>query len=151
MTPEELGISLEPETGSEDRTPIPKGHYPLTVEALSPQEIKGNIGLLTSGMFRVAEGPYAGYVIFKNFILKHASIDAVRVGKSQLRSLYLAAGVDPRSDFEDLLGSTVMAAVDIKPACGGYPAQNVIRRFYPMPTAAGTKPDAGEDIKGVVF
>ena len=73
----------------DDRTPINVGMYHSEIEANIVKEMKANDGTLICGKFRIDGPSYAGYVLYKNFLIESKMHpDAAGAYSRQVRMLW---------------------------------------------------------------
>ena len=84
--------------------------------------------------------------MFQNFNIYNRNSEAERIGRSQLKALAIAVGLDTLRDTDELIGRTVAARVSIeKDKSGRYDDQNRLSKYKPAdaPAAAPTMPAEG--------
>jgi len=126
----------------QDFTPLPKGDYTLQVAKTALKPTKDGRGQYINVEFTVLGPKYQGRKLFTNFNVLNSSAEATRIGRQQLKSLILSAGVPAEqvTDTEQLIGMTCGARVDTEEN-EQYGAQNRIKRFM--------KPEAVSQASGL--
>jgi hypothetical protein len=78
------------------------------------------------------EGKYEGRMIFPNLNIVNASDVAVRIGKSDLKKICAAVGLDPSvelEDTEDLHNIPHMIKLTVKAANSNWPEKNEVKDY----------------------
>ena len=130
-----------------DRTPINVGMYRSEIEENIGKETKAKDGTLIAGRFRI-EGPsYAGYVLYKNFLVESKTHPgAAYYGRMDYLALLEALGLPSDCDTDDLVGRHVYIDVDIDAS-----GQNIIKGFAKSEEAEETTKDDSDDVNDIPF
>ena len=130
-----------------DRTPINVGMYRSEIEENIGKETKAKDGTLIAGRFRI-EGPsYAGYVLYKNFLVESKTHPgAAYYGRRDYLALLEALGFPSDCDTDDLVGRHVYIDVDIDAS-----GQNIIKGFAKAEEAEETTKDDSDDVNDIPF
>lgn len=112
---------------------VPKGKYPMVVEAAEVHRTKNNEGSYLALTFVVINGPSVRKKVFENFNIQNRNDEAVRIGLGRLKNLMEAAGATSFaiSDTSQLRGLAVTGEVGIRSE-EGFDDRNVIRSFLPL-------------------
>jgi hypothetical protein len=133
-------LNIERDTEAEDAGGgdfdlVPNGWYTAEVREASYVETKKSKeagtgdGFYVKLMWSVTEGAHKGRVLFATLNVKNANPKAATIGKSQLRQLEKAMGLQPIDDTDELEGKPVSIKVRTKAAENGYPAGNEVCGF----------------------
>lgn len=114
-----------------DFEPIPANLYMLEITKSEVKDTKAKTGKRLNFQAKVIEGKYKGRIIFIGLNLVNPNPEAVKISQRELSSLCQACGVDAIEDSTELHGIPFGAKVGIKPASGGFEAQNVIKKYFP--------------------
>jgi hypothetical protein len=109
--------------------PIPEGEYVLkALDAEEKPTAKGD-GSYIKAKFEVAQGEYAGRLLWQNFNINNPSEKAQRIARQQMVAWATACGKPDADDTDKLLEKKFRAAVAIEPGSGGYKPSNKIKAF----------------------
>lgn len=88
----------------DSKAPAPPGTYNCEITKTLIKENSRKNGHYVQVQFRVLDGTQKGKTLFNNYnIVHHTSPDAERIGRSQLKSLAIAAGCPQFSNNTDVL------------------------------------------------
>lgn len=131
-------------------SPIPAGEYVFQLTGAELKQTKDGSGQYIKGEFTVVAPSYQGRKVFQNFNIYNRNSEAERIGRSQLKALAIAVGLDTLRDTDELIGRTVAARVSIeKDKSGRYDDQNRLSKYKPAdvpaanPMAAQMPSDGG--------
>ena len=111
----------------DDRTPINVGMYHSEIEANIVKEMKANDGTLICGKFRIDGPSYAGYVLYKNFLIESKMhLDAAYYGRRDCIALLLKL----LDSHQTATPMTLLADTSILMSISNTYRQNVIKGFY---------------------
>lgn len=140
-------ITMKIDLSKTDRIPINVGMYRSEIVANIVKETKANDGTLVSGKFRIDGPSYAGYVLFKNFLIEsNTHPGAAYYGRRDYIALLEALGLPTDCDTDDLVGRHVYIDVDIDAS-----GQNVIKGFSKAEEPAESTKDDSEYIEDIKF
>lgn len=118
---------------------LPAGSYPLCVKGVKAKTTKAG-GKMLSFQFAVEDGPHRGRVIFQNENIiaspekraqDAAKADALeKMGAARISTLMSACGYSG-AKVSDLVGSSFIGVVAVRPAQNGYEASNEVKRYQP--------------------
>ena len=109
---------------------LPKGKYHVAITNAEVKDSKTGNPMLKLE-FTVQDGEYDGRKLWKSFMLKHDNKKVVDIAKSQIKSMCLAAGKEPRfSSPSDLLGFEM--EVTTKVTTNDFGDQTEITFFKPL-------------------
>lgn len=118
-------------------SPIPAGEYVFQLTGAELKQTKDGSGQYIKGEFTVIAPSYQGRKVFQNFNIYNRNSEAERIGRSQLKALAIAVGLDTLRDTDELIGRTVAARVSIeKDKSGRYDDQNRLSKYKPADTSA---------------
>lgn len=118
-------------------SPIPAGEYVFQITGAELKQTKDGSGQYIKGEFTVIAPSYQGRKVFQNFNIYNRNSEAERIGRSQLKALAVAVGLDTLRDTDELIGRTVAARVSIeKDKSGKYDDQNRLSKYKPAEAAA---------------
>lgn len=124
-------------------SPIPAGEYVFQLTGAELKQTKDGSGQYIKGEFTVIAPSYQGRKVFQNFNIYNRNSEAERIGRSQLKALAVAVGLDTLRDTDELIGRTVAARVSIeKDKSGKYDDQNRLSKYKPADTSATSAPAA---------
>jgi len=134
-----FGSDFDPTSVPEDERSfdlLPPGDYTMQVieSELKPKD-NGDCGLNLT--IEIMEGPFANRKLWDWLNIRHSNAQAQSIAQRALADLCLATGVQGLRDSEDLHFRPFVGTVKINPAKGNYEASNGIKRYKPMPSAAG--------------
>ena len=130
-----------------DRTPINVGMYHSEIEANIAKDTKANDGTLICGKFRIDGPSYAGYVLYKNFLIESKTHPgATYYGRRDYLALLDALGLPSDCDTDDLIGRHIYIDVDIDAS-----GQNVIKGFAKAEEPEETTKDDSDDVNDIPF
>ena len=118
-------------------SPIPAGEYVFQITGAELKQTKDGSGQYIKGEFTVIAPSYQGRKVFQNFNIYNRNSEAERIGRSQLKALAIAVGLDTLRNTDELIGRTVAARVSIeKDKSGRYDDQNRLSKYKPAEAAA---------------
>jgi hypothetical protein len=128
----ELDFDLDAEEAPEQFSLIPKGKYLGVITAASKTSSSRTPGCeLVNIEFKITQGEYAGRTVKRGMVVNHpTSEQAVKIGRSMLKSAFLAAGVTG-SNLLDLMNAqtTIEAFIGEQKAQDGYEPRNEVKSF----------------------
>jgi hypothetical protein len=128
----ELDFDLDAEEAPEAFSLIPKGKYLGVITAASKKSSIKTPGCeMVNIEFKITQGEYAGRTVYRGMVVNHPkSEQAVKIGRSMLKSAFLAAGVTG-SNLLDLMNAQteIEAFVGEQPAQDGYEPRNEVKSF----------------------
>lgn len=130
--------------------PLPDGEYVVVLDKAERKSLKDPAnGARLACEFTVIRGEYEGRKLFEGFNLWHVKDEPRQISERQFSALINAAGKLAIADTDELLSIPVTAVVKVRPASGGYDAQNTIKTFKledgsaPTPDVAKAKSTTG--------
>lgn len=137
------GIRDAEETNFE---PLPDGEYTVKIDGTELKATKNGTGQFIKTAFVVLAPKFQGRKLFHNFNIINENIDAMRIGRQQVKALMQAGGltqeqINQFNDTDQLIGLTCNVTVGIEKGQGAYGPQNRIKRFLKVrDTAAPSLP-----------
>jgi len=128
------------ETESISFDPIPAGNYEAQIVNSDLKVTKDGTGEYIALTWEVLDPEYAGRRIFDNLNIINKNEKAVAIAKSKLKQICEAMELAEFVDTQELHGQPVRIVVGIKPASGGYDAQNNIKKVLSFDSAVN-EPD----------
>lgn len=132
---QEINIADLPEDTGGDFTPIPAGEYTVNVKDAAIKATNDGTGEYIKLRLDVTGPSHSGRVIFSNINIRNKSQAAESIGRGQLRSIMVAAGLQNLSDTDQLIGLRMAVKVGIReartdPATGKtYEASNEVKAY----------------------
>lgn len=118
---------------------LPKGNYHVSITNSELKESQAGNKMLKIE-FTVQSGDYHGRKIWKTFMLDHDNKKVVDIAKSQIKSMCLAAGKEPKfSSPDDLLGYEMEVTTKISER-EGYDPQAEVTYFKPLKVKSSGTP-----------
>ena len=109
-----FNLSDAPERKVYDSSPIATGDYPAVVMTSEIKRSKSSDGQYISVMVSITDGQYENRRLWDLFMVESTSDKALEIGRSNLRSLASACGLDINSfDETDLIDRTVTVKVGL--------------------------------------
>ncbi len=131
----------------DDRTPINVGMYRSEIEENIVKDTKAKDGTLIVGRFRIDGPSYAGYVLYKNFLVESKTHPgATYYGRRDYLALLEALGLSSDCDTDELVGRHVYIDVDIDAS-----GQNVIKGFAKTEEPEELTKDDSDDVNDIPF
>lgn len=131
-------------------SPIPAGDYTVQVTGSELKSTKDGTGQYLKVTFDVLGPAYQGRKLFQNYNIFNKSANAERIGRSQLKALTTAIGLDTLRDTDEIIGCRVLVHVSIESdKTGRYSDQNRVSKYRPaeltgpMPVMAGPHATTG--------
>lgn len=120
-----------PEEADEDPfAPIPDDWYLAEITKSSLESTKDNTGKYISLCFKILEGEYTNRFIYTNINIVNKSDIAVKIGRSDLKKICSACGIEgDLEDTDDLHNTPMYIKVKIKPETPQWPAKNEIKNY----------------------
>src|SRR5262245_46374783 len=111
---------------------LPPGKYQAEVTHATVGPMKNGKGTLLSLTWTITEGDYEKRLVFQTCILQHTeSEEAVLIGRSALKRLCEAVGIEALTDLDDLRYKACIIQVGIeKDKTGAYPDKNRVRNIF---------------------
>ena len=138
-----ISINDLPESSHNDSfAPIPAGEYTAQVVSAEVKSTKSGDGQYIKLRWDITGPTHQGRVVFQNLNVKNQSQKAEELGRAELRSLMLAAGLQSIQDTDQLIGAIATIKVKIRPAENGYEASNDVAKIMPpssVHTVSSTK------------
>ena len=138
--------------------PLPEGEYTVKVDSTDLKPTRSGTGQYINVELVVLGPKYQGRKLFTRYNIINDSMEAMRIGRQQIKSLMTASGmtqeqINQFNDTDQLLGLTCNVLVGIDEGNEQYGAQNRIKRYkkaevVSAPTVSGgsvepfTKPAA---------
>ena len=108
--------------------PIPVGWYVGKITSSEVKITSSGTGEYIKNVWEIIEAPdpkFNGRKVFQN-------CNIVKIGKSMLKQICSAIGIEELQDTEELVGVPLKIKLKIKPASGGYDASNDITKVKPL-------------------
>lgn len=119
--------AIEPQ---QSYSPIPAGVYVARIVESEVKPLKSGNGTGLSLQFEILEGSCVGRMVFANLNIQHSSVDAERIGQSQLSQLCHAVNVIKVKDTQQLHNIPVKIKVKIrKDESGQYGDRNEVTQY----------------------
>ena len=115
--------------GIPESTPIPAGWYQANCTKAELCATKAGNGQYIKTTFAIIGPSMQGRCVFQNFNVKNPNTEAERIGHQQFAALLRAIGKKGVRDTDELLGTSCMINVTIKPANDAYPEGNDIKGY----------------------
>lgn len=114
--------------------PLPEGEYTVKVDSTDLKPTKNGTGQYINVELVVLGPKYQGRKLFARFNIVNDSMEAMRIGRQQLKGLMTAGGmtqdqINRFSDTDQLVGLTFNVRVGIEEGKGQYDAQNRIKSY----------------------
>lgn len=111
--------------------PIPAGYYTTKIEESEIKPTKNGDGRYIKLKLRVQGPTHANAVLYANINIVNANQEAERIGKSQLRSIMEAIGLQTITDTDQLIGGVVDVKVMIEKRTyqGIEKEENIVKYF----------------------
>jgi hypothetical protein len=137
-------FNVDTEEGSPDFAPVPKGQYSATATDAKAGPLKSGRGQAVSVTLEIADGEYAGRLIWDRIIIAHESAEAMKFGRRKFKDLADACGVAGQiTDLLVLLHTPLLISVKIEEdESGEYAPKNRVTRYKKI--EAAKKPNGGD-------
>ena len=112
--------------------PIDAGWYEAEITKSELKTTNDKEGKYVALTFKVTEGEHLGRMLFANLNIVNKSDVAVKIARSDLKKICIAAGMDPEAGLEDtvdLHNVPMKVLVSLKPANANWPAKNELKDF----------------------
>ena len=124
--------------------PLPEGEYVVVLDKAERKNLRDPAsGARLACEFTVIRGEYEGRKLFDGFNLWHVKDEPRQISERQFSSLINACGKLAVADTDELLHIPVVAVVKIRPASGGFDAQNQIKT-YKLEDGTSPTPDVAK-------
>ena len=129
------------EEGSPDFPPLPKGSYPAGIKDCNVAKLKSGKGQAILATWEIAEGEYAGRLVWDRIIITHESAEAMKFGRRKLKDIAEACGVkDSITDLSVICHKPCLVFVKIEEDENSeYPPKNRVTRVKPIGAAKPAK------------
>lgn len=111
---------------------IPAGQYIVCARKAEVQKTKTGTGEYVKVEFEILSGEYRGRKLWSQFNVKNDNPKAVEIGRGQMKSFFVAAGLTPEQikkvDTASFIGQTAVANVKVEKD-ETYGDKNVITSF----------------------
>jgi hypothetical protein len=126
---------VEPQESFE---PIPAGWYKVMITDSEMKDTKNGNGRYLQLRLDVIEGEHENRVLFERLNLENPNQTAVDIAQRTLSAICRAVGVMQPEDSSDLHDRPLMAKVSVRPASGGYEANNDIKAYSAVEDGSST-------------
>lgn len=121
---------------------VPEGWYTALIHSAEIRATKDGNGKYIKMRYDITGPTHSGRVVFGNLNIRNPSAEAERIGRQQLGDIMRAAGLATLEDTDQLASVSLQIKVGIRPASGGYDAQNTVKGWKPVDSAAHPAPAA---------
>ena len=130
--------------------PLPEGEYTVKVDSTDLKPTKSGTGQYVKVELVVLGPKYQGRKLFANYNIVNDSMEAMRIGRQQIKSLMTASGmtqeqINQFNDTDQLLGLTCNVLLGIDEGNDQYGAQNRIKRYKKAEAVAAPAMSGGFD------
>lgn len=123
---------------------VPEGWYTALIHSAEIRATKDGNGKYIKMRYDITGPTHSGRVVFGNLNIRNPSAEAERIGRQQLGDIMRAAGLATLDDTDQLASVSLQIKVGIRPASGGYDAQNTVKGWKPVDSAApAVRPASG--------
>jgi hypothetical protein len=115
--------------------PLPPGVYVAQVKKTDLKVTKAGDGEYIALQWEILEADddrYVGRVVFQNLNIVNPSEMATKIGRSQLKQITKAMGIDNLTDTDELLGTPVKITLKIRKGKDGYDDSNDVAKVMPL-------------------
>lgn len=121
---------------------VPEGWYTALIHSAEIRATKDGNGKYIKMRYDITGPTHSGHVVFGNLNIRNPSAEAERIGRQQLGDIMRAAGLATLEDTDQLASVSLQIKVGIRQASGGYDAQNIVKGWKPVDSAAHPAPAA---------
>lgn len=108
--------------------PLPAGNYEAQIIDSDIRTTKDGTGEYIALTWEILTPEYTGRRVFDNLNIVNKNEKAVAIAKSRLKQICEAIEMNEMQDTQELHGQPMRVALGIRPAQGGYDAQNNIKK-----------------------
>lgn len=138
-----VGVDVQHQPEQADYEPIPAGWYDAQIAKSAIEDTKARNGKVLRLELNILGPTAKGRVVFDRINLVNPSVQATKIGLSQLSGLERAVGLPKDCDSDDLVGKCLSVKVSVDPPHDGYEAGNSVKAYKP---SDATAPAAAQDV-----
>lgn len=133
----DLGMAFDANSVPEQQSfdTMPPGKYPVQIVQSEMRDTKSGAGKYLWLELQVIDGSYTGRMLWDRLNLINPNQQAVDIAYQTLGAICKAVGIPVCKDSEELHMKPMLANVKVKPAQGGYDANNEIKGYEPLPSS----------------